>query len=273
MKIYLKGPLPNFILILIVFSAINVPFIIFYDSKDSRSINQSDKKQSESCKLTSESGSTAKKVYSETIRTNLNCYINQKQPSLNRQPQIYLPDTILSHAKMSFENLKAENYTKELEVLTTDFVNASIDSPTYIFQKFSVEGDQYVNNVSIYIQDNANRNIFNEDNSWEVAIFNCSNDFYGTPQALINSLMNPHPLLPAAHWELFDFEHSTTEPIGLNTSATNYTVVNGVREYWFAFRVKIPKDDSSSGGGHKYLYFNRNDKKYVEGIGNTFAFF
>jgi hypothetical protein len=212
------------------------------------------------------------KIYSEITSISSDCYINRYQPSLNSQPNLYIPNYILSHANMSFDNITATNYTRIIEIEPTEYIESVESLPTYIYQKFSVELSQYVNNVSIFIQDTINPLIYNETNSWEVAILNCSNDINITPNSTLGSLTKPHPLNSAAHWELFDFESSEDGPIYLNTSNTNWTIENGIKKYWFAFRVRIPPDDSvGGGGGPKYLYFNPDDPSN-RGEGDTFRF-
>jgi hypothetical protein len=212
------------------------------------------------------------KIFSNITRINKNCYINREQPGLNTQPEIYIPNYNISHAKMSFENITAINYTRYIEEDFSEFITSSIDGPTYIFQKFSVEISQYINNISVLIQDINNPVSFTDENSWEVAIVNCSNS--GTPNTLetLGILMKPHPLAYATHWELFDFKNSESGSIFLDISNTNMTSENGIEKYWFAFRIKIPQDDSITGGGPKFLYFNP-DAGDIDDIGEgaTFA--
>jgi hypothetical protein len=201
-----------------------------------------------------------------------NAYINRYQPSLNNQPNVYIPDYILSHANMTFENVTAINYTKIIEEEFSEFIYASRRGPTYIFQKFSVELSQYINNVSLFIQDICDLTTYTPENSWEVAIVNCSSD--GTPynNETLGSLTKPHPQNYAAHWEIFDFLNSQTGSIFLNTSKTNMTLENGAEKYWFAIRVKIPPDDTLKDGGPKFLYFNPDGGSSTNiGEGETFA--
>jgi hypothetical protein len=175
---------------------------------------------------------------------------------------------------MSFENITAINYTRYIENDFTEFITSSFRGPTYIYQKFAVELSQYINNVSILIQDINNPLSFTEENSWEVAIVNCSNDNDGTPNTVdtLGILQKPHPLGFAAHWEVFDFKNSGTGPIFLDITKTNTTSENGKDKYWFAFRIKIPQDDSPTGGGPKFLYFNPDGESPGDiGEGATFA--
>ena len=200
-----------------------------------------------------------------------NCYINREQPSLNKQPSIYIPNYNISHADMSFENITALNYTRSIENDFSEFIISSQNGPMYIYQKFAVEMSQYVNNVSILIQDYNDPFSFNDENSWEVAIVNCLNDSDGTPNPneMMGLLKKPHPITYATHWEVFDFRNSGNGPVYLNISATKMTIENGIEKYWFAFRVKIPTDDRVTGGGPKFLYFNPDDDNIGEG--DTFA--
>ncbi|MFW9781929.1 MAG: hypothetical protein ACFFFB_06565 [Candidatus Heimdallarchaeota archaeon] len=212
------------------------------------------------------------KVFTNVTRINKNCYINREQVGLNIQPEIYIPDYNISHAKMTFENITANNYTRYIEDDFSEFITSSRTGPTYLFQKFSVEINQYINNVSILIQDINNPISFTDENSWEVAIVNCSND--GTPNTVdtLGFLVKPHPLAYATHWELFDFRNSGSGPVLLDISKTNMTLENGIEKYWFAFRIKLPKDDTITGGGPKFLYFNPDGGDMDDiGEGATFA--
>lgn len=198
------------------------------------------------------------------------CYINRDQPSLNEQPRIFIPNYNLSHAEMSFENITALNYTRSIENDFSEFIISSQNGPMYVYQKFAVEMDQYVNNVSILIQDYNDPFSFTDENSWELAIVNCLDDSSGTPNPneTLGLLKKPHPITYATHWEIFDFQNSGNGPVYLNTSATKMTIENGIEKYWFAFRVKLPADDRP-GGGPKFLYFNPDEGNIGEG--DTFA--
>ncbi|MCK4285757.1 MAG: hypothetical protein KAX18_06125, partial [Candidatus Lokiarchaeota archaeon] len=211
------------------------------------------------------------KVFSNFTWINKDCYINREQPGLNNQPSIYIPNNNISHASMSFENITAINYTRNIENDFSEFISSSHSGPTYIYQKFAVEMSQYVNNVSVLIQDINNPSLFTDDNSWEVAIVNCSNDIDGTPNTVetLGVLKKAHPLVFAAHWEVFDFKDSELGSIYLDITETNMTTELGLEKYWFAFRIKLPQDDSLTGGGPKFLYFNPDDEDVGEGA--TFA--
>ncbi|MFX1428151.1 MAG: hypothetical protein ACFFBE_16980, partial [Promethearchaeota archaeon] len=180
------------------------------------------------------------KIFSNITEINKNCYINREHPGLNTQPAIYIPNYNISHAKMSFENITALNYTRHIEEDFSEFITSSEDGPMYIFQKFSIEINQYINNVSVLIQDINNPVSFTDENSWEVAIVNCTDD--GSPNTVdtLGLLKKPHPLTYATHWELFDFKNSGSGPIYLDTSKTNFTLESGNEKYWFAFRIKLP---------------------------------
>ena len=52
-------------------------------------------------------------------------------------------------------------------------------------------------------------------------------------------------------------------PIFLNVSSTKKTTENSKEKYWFAIRIKIPADDSETGGGPKFLYFNPDDSDNI----------
>ncbi|UCD00400.1 MAG: Ig-like domain-containing protein, partial [Promethearchaeota archaeon] len=202
------------------------------------------------------------------------CYINKEMPNLNNQPDVYIPDYNISYAKMFFENITALNYTRNIEEDFSEFIFSSANGPTYVYQKFSVEIDQYVNNVSFLIQDINDPTSFTDENSWEVSILNCLNDIEGTPNSFPNgtlgSLKKPHPITFAAHWEVFDFKNSDMGPVYLNTSNTKMTIENGIEKYWFAFKIKIPKTEIILGRElTKFLYFNPDDDNVGEG--HTFA--
>ncbi|MFW9818714.1 MAG: hypothetical protein ACFFE5_03810 [Candidatus Thorarchaeota archaeon] len=214
------------------------------------------------------------KIFDNITRINKNCYINREFPGQNNQPDIFIPNYNISYAKMSFENITAVNYTRNIESDFSEFILSSRSGPTYIYQKFAVELNQFVNNVSILIQDINDPTSFTEENSWEVAIVNCLNDTYGTPNPTqtIGLLEKPHPISYATHWEVFDFKNVGTGPIYLDIKTTNYTSESGIIKYWFAFRIKIPQDDSHLGGGPKFLYFNPDGESADEiGEGATFA--
>jgi len=210
------------------------------------------------------------KVFSNLTTYEENCYIDRDNPGLNNQPDIYIPNYNISHATLQFENIYAVNYTKNIEIDSTEFMSSSLQEPTYVYQKFYVETDQYVNNVSIFIQDINDPTVYTEENSWEVAILNCSDDIYGSPdEELGEPLIKPHPLNYAAHWEVFDFKNSDNGPIFLNTSRTNSTTEGQITKYWFAFRVKIPPSDDMD--HPKFLYFNPDGGDIEDiGMGDTF---
>ena len=188
-----------------------------------------------------------------SINNNSNAYIDQNSVKL----QI-------------FDGLDTVNYTKTIEDEMTEFI-LSDSKPMYMYQKFLIEESQYLNNVSIFIQDMINVYNYTDENSWEVAILNCSNEENGTPEAILGVLTKPHPLSFSAHWEVFDFLNSEVGPIFLNISKTCHTQENGIDKYWFAFRVRIPPDDTAYGGGKKFLYFNPDDEDIGEG--DTFKFY
>ncbi|MFX1446735.1 MAG: hypothetical protein ACFFCG_01200 [Promethearchaeota archaeon] len=213
------------------------------------------------------------KVFTNITSISADCAVNKEHPNLDIQPNIYIPNYNLSHAKMYFENITALNYTKELEIDPTQYITSSEDGPLYIYQKFSIQLSQYVNNISIFIQDVVNTYNFTEENSWEVAIVNCTTD--GTPNnETLGEISNPHPFNMAAHWEHFDFLNSEQGAVFLNISETYHTNENGLDKYWFAFRIKIPPDDQIYGGGPKFLYFNP-DGGGIDNIGEgeTFLFY
>ncbi|MHA2088401.1 MAG: hypothetical protein ACW972_09005, partial [Promethearchaeota archaeon] len=214
------------------------------------------------------------KIFNNFTLINKNCFINREEPGLNIQPNIYIPNYNISHAKMEFENITALNYTRNLEDDFSEFIASSRSGPTYIYQKFSIEMSQYVNNVSVLIQDINNPTSFTDENSWEIAIVNCSNDIIGTPNTIetLGVLKKAHPLVFAAHWEVFDFEETDSGPIYLDITKTNMTTEQSSEKYWFAFRIKLPKDDSPTGGGPKFLYFNPDSGENGDlGEGTTFA--
>ncbi|MFW9970151.1 MAG: hypothetical protein ACFFDF_08120 [Candidatus Odinarchaeota archaeon] len=215
------------------------------------------------------------KVFSNiTDIINKDCYINQEFPSLNNQPSIFIPNYNISYAKMSFENITALNYTRNIENDFSEFIFSSHNGPKYVYQKFAIELNQYINNVSILIQDINNPTSFTDENSWEIAIVNCLNDTKGTPNpyTTLGSLKKPHPISVATHWEIFDFKSSDTGSIFLDIKTTNFTLNNGIVKYWFAFKVKIPQDDTDLGGGPKFLYFNPDEGPSNNiGEGATFA--
>ncbi|TKJ23888.1 MAG: hypothetical protein CEE43_01620 [Promethearchaeota archaeon Loki_b32] len=220
----------------------------------------------ESFDISSQAVDRSGKIFDNITRFSKNCFINREQPSLNEQPSVNIPNYNISYAEMSFENITAVNYTRSIESDFSEFIFSSQNGPTCVYQKFAVEMNQYVNNVSILIQDINNPSSFTDENSWEVSIVNCLSDSVGTPNSFSNgtlgSLQKPHPITYAAHWEVFDFKNDGTGPIFLNTSNTKMT--NDGR-YWFAFRIKIPQDDSYFDGGPKFLYFNPDDDDIGEG--------
>ncbi|MFX1531180.1 MAG: hypothetical protein ACFFBC_08715 [Promethearchaeota archaeon] len=212
------------------------------------------------------------KIFTNITEISKNCYINREQPELNNQPEIFIPNYNISHATMSFENITAINYTRYIEEEFSQFITSSVNGSTYIYQKFSVEINQYINNISILIQDINNPLSFTDENSWEVAVVNCTNNGIPNTEEVLGLLKKPHPLIYAAHWEVFDFKNSGSGPIYLDISKTNMTIESGTEKYWFAFRIKIPQDDSRTGGGPKFLYFNPDGEGSNNfGEGATFA--
>jgi len=220
------------------------------------------------------------KIFSNISYNVSNCIINRNNPSLDKQPKIPIQGWNLTQAFMYFENITAINYTRDIETETNQYIEAHYDpfgpdKPTYIYQKFSIEISQYVNNVSIFMQDICDLEVYNDENSWEVEILNCSNDIYGTPNATLGKLQIPHPINYAAHWEVFNFLTSEDGSVFLNISRTKWTEdIFGNRKYWFCISVKIPPNDRDTGGGPKFLYMNPDgvDFTYI-GEGDTFKKF
>ncbi|MFX0032368.1 MAG: hypothetical protein ACFE8V_09085 [Promethearchaeota archaeon] len=250
---------------LIFLSLLSGPIIVFFtlNASDFHSIEKS-------YMINSQAVNRTGKEFINITATSSDCYIYKSTPNLNTQPKVYIPDYNISYAKMSFENIRAINYTKIIEQNPTEFIYSSENEPLYIYQKFFVEISQYVNNVSIFIQDIINIYNYSEENSWEVAIVNCTTE--GIPNnETLGSLTKPHPLNIAAHWEVYDFLNSEVGPIYLNISKTYHTIENGMDKYWFAFRIKIPPDDTFYGGGPKFLYFNPDQENSDEG--DTYLFY
>ena len=215
------------------------------------------------------------KIFSNLTAFGKGCYINNDQPSLNNQPNIFIPNYNISYAKLYFENITAINYTRNIETEPTEFIMSYSEiEPIYVYQKFAVETDQYINNVSVFIQDVIDEDDYTDENSWEVSIVNCSNDPLGTPNSndTLGTLKRPHPNDVVAHWEVFDFKNSGVGPIFLNTLNTNRTMEDEVKKYWFAIKIKIPPNDWRTGGGPKFLYLNPDgtDPNNI-GEGETFA--
>lgn len=223
--------------------------------------------------LNSQAVNRTGKIFTNITSISSNCYVNREQPNLNIQPSVYIPNYNLSHAKMYFENIRAINYTRNIEIDPTQFVSSTDEGPIYIYQKFYIQISQFVNNISIFIQDIVNIYNYTEENSWEVAIVNCTLE--GIPyNVTLGELTKPHPLNIAAHWEHFDFLHSEQGAVFLNISETYHTNVNGIDKYWFAFRIKIPPDDTEYGGGPKFLYFNPDGGEVDNiGEGETYLFY
>ncbi len=215
------------------------------------------------------------KIFTNITHTDQFCYINRYQPSLDNQPNLFLQNWNITHAKMVFENITAVNYTRNIETEPTEFIMSySETDPIYVYQKFAIETDQYTNNVSIFIQDVIDEDYYSDENSWEVSIVNCSNDPLGTPNSnqTLGTLKKPHPIDMVAHWEVFNFKGSDIGPIFLNKSKTNWTTVDGIMKYWFAIKIKIPPNDLRTGGGPKFLYLNPDGGVSNEiGEGETFS--
>ena len=217
------------------------------------------------------------KIFSNISYNYSNCFINRYNPILNQQPNIYIPGWNLTQALMYFKNISAINYTRDIETETNEFIQSDENNATYVYQKFSVEISQYINNVSIFIQDINNPLVYNDENSWEVAILNCANDTNGTPDKELGKLIIPHPFNIAAHWELFNFSDSVNGSVFLDVSKTNYTIDEEEnKKFWFTIRIKIPPDDEQivglqRVGGPKFLYMNPDGGNYTNiGIGDTF---
>ncbi|MHA1762684.1 MAG: hypothetical protein ACTSYC_02870 [Promethearchaeota archaeon] len=155
-----------------LFLTLNTPTIIDENSLKRGNI-QSNNEKDDSIKTSSinykkkgVSGELEKregKIFTNFTTITSDCYINRYQTELSNQPELYLQNWNLTHAKMNFDNITALNYTYNLEYTPSEFFGSPYDdSPFYIFQKFWVELDQYINNVSIFIQDinNPNEGIF-----------------------------------------------------------------------------------------------------------------
>ncbi|HDZ17790.1 MAG TPA: hypothetical protein ENH75_05840, partial [archaeon] len=93
------------------------------------------------------------KIFTNITVIDKAAYINRYQPALNIQPNLYLQNWNLTYAQMQFENITAINYTRNIETEFSEFIMSSTKGRIYIYQKFSVELSQYVNNVSILILD------------------------------------------------------------------------------------------------------------------------
>ncbi|MFX1420195.1 MAG: hypothetical protein ACFE9N_14870 [Promethearchaeota archaeon] len=213
------------------------------------------------------------KIFSEITATSKDCYINRDQPKLNEQPSLLIPGYNISYARMQFENISAINYTRSIESEFSEFISSSENGPTYIYQKFAVEMNQYVNNVSILIQDFRDPTSSADENKWEVSIVNCLNDIDGTPNPYLNGTLGSLKKLSipySTHWEHFDFKNDGAGPIYLNITNTKMTLENGIEKYWFAIKIKIPPTEIVSGYPlTKFLYFNPdNDNR---GEGDTYA--
>ncbi|MFX1277213.1 MAG: hypothetical protein ACFFBP_18210 [Promethearchaeota archaeon] len=205
------------------------------------------------------------KVFSSGSFSSQNCYINNEQPALNIKPTIYEPNYYMSYALMNINNLEAVNYTKEIESSFTEFIQNDKNEEMYVFQKFAIQVSQYVNNVSILIRDEYQGHldtppdpIYTYTNQWEVAIVNCSDDEYITPNhdTTLGSLRIKHEANINLHWEDFDFKNEGLGPIYLNINKTASTKENEIEKYWFALRIRIPPNDEAQGGGIKTLSFN-----------------
>ncbi len=222
----------------------------------------------------SSNGDRAGKVFSIITIPTSDGYINRDQPNLNKQPEIYMPNYFISHGNMNFENITALNYTKEIEADPTDYIFGHETDQTFIYQSFSVELDQYINNLSINILDVNDGGLVTYNNSWEVAILNCSTDEEGIikPDQELGALLQP-PLEKStivSKWYDFDFKNSDIGPIYLNTSKTSSFTENGIEKFWFAFRVKIPPQTT----GTKILYFRPDGGDSSDiGEGHTFKDF
>ena len=135
---------------------------------------------------------------------------------------------------MNFENITALNYTKVIEGDPTNHIFGHETDQTFIFQLFSVELDQYINNISINILDINNGSLVTYENSWEVAFLNCSIDEYGVVKpdqelgALLKEPVEPNKIVPV--WHAFDFKNSDIGPIYLNTSKTSGFTENGTKD-------------------------------------------
>lgn len=223
------------------------------------------------------------RIYSSISDTDRLCYINRDNPNSNHQPSIYIPNYYISSANMVFDNIMVDNYTKIIESESTQHIsNAYKNRELYVYQKFHIRLSQNVNNISILIQDNIDKYEYNEANSWEIAIMNCTNDEYGTPNNnhTLGELKREHPLDNSAQMYAFDFQHSEVGPVFLNISKTYSTIEDGITKYWFAYRVKIPANDSRIAhtgeivGGIKTLYFNPDGgDPSNKGEGETFLFY
>ena len=217
------------------------------------------------------------KIFSTITRSSQDHYINRENPGLNDQPKISLQNHYISYARMNFENIEAENYTKNIETEPSEVIINFEQEPMYVYQKFFVEIDQYVNNISIFIQDIITDE-YTDENSWEVVLVNCMDDSHGTPNSneteILGKLQVRHPEFIEAQWLLFDFKNEGDGPIFLNTSETAWTIEDGIKKFWFAFKVKIPAAEKVGKNIHpKFLYYNPDGEDLSDrGEGDTFIF-
>ncbi|MBD3254073.1 MAG: hypothetical protein GF383_03230 [Candidatus Lokiarchaeota archaeon] len=206
------------------------------------------------------------------------CLVSREESAAEDQPAIYIPNWNLTFARLNFENITALNYTKSIENFPTKVIGSTNESETIVFQKFSVEIDQYINNVSLFLQDipqgYPDNPVYTYENQWEVAIVNCSDDSDLTPDkdGIMGVLRKNHPDDIPAHWETFDFENDGDGPVFLNTSNTASTVEGGTTKYWFALKITMPRDDSKVGGGPKFLYFNPDSQGAGDDEGDIFKY-
>ena len=76
------------------------------------------------------------KIFSTITRSSQDHYINRENPGLNDQPQISLQNHYISYARMNFENIEAENYTKNIETEPSEVIINWEEEPIYVYQKF-----------------------------------------------------------------------------------------------------------------------------------------
>ena len=64
------------------------------------------------------------KVFDNETWISSGCYINQEQPALSIQPNIFSPEYNISHVDMTIENIRAINYTRNIEDDFSEFIFA-----------------------------------------------------------------------------------------------------------------------------------------------------
>ncbi|MHA1732713.1 MAG: COG1470 family protein [Promethearchaeota archaeon] len=181
--------------------------------------------------------------------------------------EVYTKGVDISYTNLTVENVRAENYTEDIELLNNDVMGGNANHNLTFYQEFFAPADCYVNDISFYEQ------CFVDwwaaplaDRAWNVTVYNATySPIYGTavPDRPVEGLWavgDPYDELGyniTSHWENFSLAHKRI-PLRL---ADTYNV-NGMGVFFAA--AQLPKSE-----GH-ILYIAGDDYGDERDAGSCF---